>query len=139
MTAANNPPTGSEFLITDAKQYIPVITLSEENDKNILEQLKSGLKRTVKWHKYRSQIAIQPQNNKLNYLIYPTYTKVSTLFVLSFERIRENNAIKDYIDYFSHYYVPNIEIKDFDVLIHGKTFFYLPVKKEKEADEKLLR
>ena len=49
MTAANNPPTGLEFQITDIKLYVPVVTLSKENDKKLLEQLKSGFNKTVKW------------------------------------------------------------------------------------------
>ena len=60
MTVANNPPTGLEFKTTGTKLYVPVVTLSEKNDKKLLEQLKSGLKRTVKWNKYRSQMAFQP-------------------------------------------------------------------------------
>ena len=64
-------------------------------------------------NKYRSRMTIQPQNNNLNYLIDPTFTNVNRLFVLSFQRIaRENNATKDYRDSFSHYYLPNVEIKD---------------------------
>ena len=43
-------PTGLEFQITDTKLYVPVVTLSKENDKKLLEQLKSGFKRTVKWN-----------------------------------------------------------------------------------------
>ena len=58
------------------------------------------------------------------------------LFVLSFERIEENNVKKDHRGSFSQYYVPNIEIKDFNVLIDGKSFFDLPVK-NKEAYEKI--
>ena len=47
MTTANNPPSGLEFQITNTKLYVPVVTLSKENDKKLLEQLLSGLKRTV--------------------------------------------------------------------------------------------
>ena len=84
-------------------------------------------------------MTIQPQNNNLNYLIDPTFTNVNRLFVLSFQRIvGENNTIKDYRDSFSHYYVPNVEIKDFNVLIDGKSFFDLPVKNEEEAYEKII-
>ena len=65
---------------------------------------------------------IQPKNNKLNYLIDPTFASVNRLFVLSFQRIAgENNTRKDYRDSFSHYYVPIIEIKDFNVLIVGRS------------------
>ena len=49
-------PNGLEFKITDTKLYVPVVTLSTDNDKKLLEQLKSGFKRTVKWNKYRSQM-----------------------------------------------------------------------------------
>ena len=76
-------------------------------------------------------MTVQPQNNKLNYLIDPTFTNVNRLFVLSFQRIAgENNTTKDHRDSFSHCYVPNIRIKDFNVLIDGKSFFDLPVKNE---------
>ena len=132
-------PTGLEFKITDTKLYVPVVTLSKENDTKLLEQLKTGFKRTIKWNKYRSQMTIQPQNNNLNYLIDPTFTNVNRLFVLSFQRIAgENNTTKDYRDSFSHYYVPNVRIKDFNILIDGKSFFYLPVKNEEEAYEKII-
>ena len=77
---------GLEFQITDAKLYAPVTTLSKENGKRLSEQLKSEFKRTVKWNKYRSQMTVQSNNNNLNYLIDPTFTKVNRLFVLSFER-----------------------------------------------------
>ena len=78
-------------------------------------------------------MTVQPQNNNLNHLIDPTFTNVNRLFILSFER----NIIGDNRDSFSDYYVPNVEIKDFNVLIDGKSFFDLPVKNE-EAYEKII-
>ena len=65
--------------------YVPVVTLSTENYKTLLEQLRTGFKRSNKWNKYRSEMTNQTQNNNLNYLIYPTLTKVNRSFVLSFE------------------------------------------------------
>ena len=112
------PPRELEFKITDTKLYVPVVTLSKENDIKLLEQLKSGFKRTMKWNKYRSQMTIQPQNSNLNYLIDPTFTNVNRLFVLSFAR----NILGDRRDSFSHYYVPNIKINDSNVLIDGNFF-----------------
>ena len=79
----------------------------------------------------------QNNNNNLNYLIDPTFTNVNRLFVLSFERI-EGNIKKDYRDSFSHYYVPKVQIKDFNVLTDEKSFFYLPIKNEEEAYEKII-
>ena len=40
-------PTGLKFQITDTKLYVPVVTFSKENDKKLLEQLKSRFKRTL--------------------------------------------------------------------------------------------
>ena len=65
--------------------YVPVATLSSENDKILLEQLKTGFKRTIKWNKYRSEMSNQTKINNLNYLIDPTFTNVNRLFVLTFE------------------------------------------------------
>ena len=69
------------FQITDNKWYVPVVTLSKENDIKLSEQLKLEFKRTIKWNKYRLQMTIQPQNNNLNYLIDPTFTSVNRFFI----------------------------------------------------------
>ena len=103
------PPVEITFEITDTKLYVPVVTLSKENDMKLLDQLKLWFKRTIKLNKHRSQMTVQSNNNNLNDWIDPTFTNVNRLFVLSFTR---NNA-GDNRDSFSHYYVPNVEIKDF--------------------------
>ena len=112
----DNSPTNAAFKITDCKFHVPVVTLSAENDKKILGKLKTGFKRTIKWNKYRSEMSNQTKNNNLNYLIDPTFTNVNRLFVLYFQN--ENSRTS-----FSKYYVPKIEIKDFNVLIDGKPIF----------------
>ena len=95
-------PSGATFKITDTKLYAPIVTLSKGNDRKLLEQSKLGFKRTIKWNKYRSQITIQLQNHNLSYSVYPTFTDVNRLFVLSFQKIvGENNTTKYYRDSFS--------------------------------------
>ena len=74
-------PTGATFKIKDANLYVPVVTLSAENDNKLLEQLKTGFKRTITWNKYRSEIITETKNNNLNYLIDPTFTNVNRLFI----------------------------------------------------------
>ena len=51
-------PTELKFEITDTILYVPVVTLSKENDIKVLEQL-TGFKRTIKWNKCRSQMTIK--------------------------------------------------------------------------------
>ena len=63
----------------------------------------------------------QTQNNNLNYLIDPTFTEFNRLFVLLFEN--ENNSLS-----FSKYFLPDVQIKVFKVLIDRKKFFYMPIK-----------
>ena len=53
-----NNSEDATFKITDVKLFVTVVTLSKENDTKLLEQLKTGFKRTIKWNKYRSQMSI---------------------------------------------------------------------------------
>ena len=48
-------PTTVTFQITDTKCFVPVVTLSNKNDKKLLKQLRAGFKGTIKWNKYRSE------------------------------------------------------------------------------------
>ena len=126
--AANriNSPTSAKFEITECKLCVPVVTLSAENDNELLEQLKSEFRITIKWNKYMLQMSNQTKNNNLNYLIDPTFSNVNRLFVLSFEN--ENDRTSYY-----KYYMPNVEIKDYNVLIDGNVFFKLPIKNKEET------
>ena len=95
--------------------YGPVVTLSTKNDKILLEQLRTGFKRTIKWNKYRSEMTNQTKTNNLNYLMDPTFNKFNRLFVLSFQNEEDRTSL-------SKYYTPKVEIKDFNMLIDGKSF-----------------
>ena len=61
-----NNPTNATFKITDKKLYVPVVTLSTEDENKLLEQLETGFKRTIKWNKYKSEIFNQAKTNNLN-------------------------------------------------------------------------
>ena len=125
-------PTSAKFEITDCKLYVPVVNLSAENDNNLLEQLKSGFKRSKKWNKYMSQMSNQNKNNNLNYLIDTTFSNVNRLFVLSFENEDDRTS-------YSKYYVSSVEIKDYNVLIDGNAFLELPIKNIEETYKKIIQ
>ena len=72
----------------------------------------------------------QTKTNNLNYLIDPTFNKVNILFVLSFEDEEDRTS-------FLKYYVPKVEIKDFNLSIDGKSFFDMPVKNKEEVYENI--
>ena len=78
-------PTSSTFFVVDAKSYVPVVTLPTQDDNKLLQQLKTGFKRTVTWIKCRSERSYQSKNNNSSYPIDPKFNKAYRLFVLSSE------------------------------------------------------
>ena len=59
-----NNPTDATFKIRDTKVYVPVVTLSTQDDNKLFEQLKTGFKRTIKWNRYRSEMTNQVKVKK---------------------------------------------------------------------------
>ena len=106
----DNAPTGATHSITDCKLYVPVVTLSKDDEIKLLTNLKSGFKREIMWNKYRSQMTTETINNNLNILIDPTFTNVNRLFVLAY-RTADNRQS------FSQFYLPNVMVKNFKVSI----------------------
>ena len=79
-------PTGkTKFKIIDTKLYVPVVTLSTQDNAKLLQQFKSGFKRTINRKKYQSKVAMQGPNPYLDQLIDPSFQEVNKIFVLSFE------------------------------------------------------
>ena len=82
----NTNSTGEgKFAITETQLYVPVVTLSTKDNEKLLQQLKSGFKKTISWNKYESSIKTFGQNRYLNYLTNPSFQGVNRLFVLAFE------------------------------------------------------
>ena len=75
---AGQEPT---FTIADTKLYVPVVTLSTQDNAKLLQQLKSGFKRTINWNKYEPRVIVEQQNRYLDFLINPSFQVVNRLFV----------------------------------------------------------
>ena len=127
----DNAPTGATLAINDSKLYVPTVTLSKDDDIKLLTNLKSGFKREIIWNKYRSQMTAEAINNNLNILIDPTFTNVNKLFVLAYQTADDRQS-------FSQFYLPNVMVKDYNVIIDKLAFFNLPIKTEEEAYEKII-
>ena len=119
------------FEITDTKLYVPVVTLSTQDNAKLLQQLKSGIKRVVNWNKYLSKPELLAENPNLNHLVEPSFQGVNRLFVLAFENDTQKTL-------HSGYYLPNVEIKNYNVMINGETFFDQPIKNDKVTYEKFV-
>ena len=79
-----------------------------------------------------SQMSNQTKSNNLNYLIDPTFSNFNRLFVLSFENEDDRTS-------YYKYYLPSVEIKDYNVFIDGNAFFELPIKNIEETYEKIIQ
>ena len=123
----NQVPT---FTITETNLYVPVVTLSTQENKQLLPQLISGFKRKISWNKYLAKPELLAQNVNLNYLIEPSFQGANRLFVLAFENDEQRTSNKGY-------YIPNVKIKDYNVMIDGKIFFDQPVKNDKVTYENI--
>ena len=82
LTAAAGATT---FPITETKLYVPVVTLASGDNGKLLQQLKSGFKRSVFWNEYLSaQDDVVPTKPSYDFLIDPSFQGTNRLFVLPF-------------------------------------------------------
>ena len=114
----------------EVKLYVPVVTLSTQENTKLLQQLKSGFKRVINWNKYLSKPELLRRNANLNYLVEPSFQGVNRFFVLAFENDTQRTS-------HSGYYLSNVEIKDYNIMINGENFFDQPLKSNKITCENI--
>ena len=110
--------------------YVPVVTLWTQDNAKLLPQLKFGFKRTISLNKYLPKPELLARNANLNHLIEPCFQGLNKLFVLAFEDDAQKISNK-------RYYIPNVEIKYYNVMIDGKASFYQPVQNDKVRYENI--
>ena len=106
----------TKFKITDPKFYVPVVTLLFEDNAKLLQQLKTGFKRTSNWNKYQPKVSPEWQNRYLDFLLDPSFQGLNRLLFLTFENEDDRKV-------HTGYYLPKVEIKDYNVMIDGKVFW----------------
>ena len=104
------------------------MTLSTQENTKLFQQLKSGFKRVINWNKYLSNPDLLSRNPNLNYLTEPSFQGVNRIFVLAFENDAQRISHNDY-------YLPNVEIKDYNIMINGEIFFDQHIKNAKVTYE----
>ena len=118
------------FAIDDTKLYVPVVTLSTQENAKLLQQLKSSFKRAINWNKYLSKPELLRRNPNLNHLVEPSFQGINRFFVLAFVGDAQRTS-------HSNYYLPNVEIKDYNIMINGENFFDQPIKNNKVTYENI--
>ena len=124
IVSTNNANQNATLPITNRRLYVPVVTLSTQDNSKLLQQLKSGFKGVINWNKYLPKPELLAQNPNLNHLVEPSFQGVNRLFVLAFENDTQRTSAKGY-------YLPTVEIKDCNIMINGENFFGQPIKNNK--------
>ena len=106
-----NSTGAGTFEITESKLYVPVVTLSTQDNSNLLQQLNLGFKRVINCNKYLSKPELLTRNSNLNHLVKPSFQGVNRLFVFSFENDTQRTSHSDF-------YLPNVEIKIYNFMIN---------------------
>ena len=125
-----NSTGAGTFAITNTGRYVHVVTLSTQENAKLLQQLKSGFSRVIHCNKYLSKPELLAQNPNLNHLVEPSFQGVDRLIALAFENDTQ-------ITSHSGYYLPNVEIKDCNIMINGENFFDQPIKNNKVTYENI--
>ena len=107
------------FVITSTKVYVPVSTLSINDNIKCLENIKQGFKGTISLNKYRSEITTQKNNYNLDYLIDQILRNINRLFAFSFKNDNDDPTRNS----FDKYKMLLVEIKNFNALLDNKPFF----------------
>ena len=131
---AGNPENNAVFIINDTKMYVPVVTLSKEDNKNFIEQQNKGFQRSIYWNEYK--IKVINENADVNMFKYinldPSFQGVNRLFVMAYSRADgqpTRNGRKKY-------YLPRVDLNKY-VIIDGRNFYDNPIESDIEKYREL--
>ena len=124
------------FIINDTKLYVPVVTLSKEDNKDFNEQQNKGFQRFFYWNEYKTKE--QTENAAANAIKYinldPSFQGVNRLFLIAYSRADNNQATRNDQQ---KYYLPRIDFKKYNVIIDGRNFYDNPIESDIEKYRKL--
>ena len=138
---ANNNINNATFKLTDAKLYVPIVTLKTEDNVKLSKLLSGGFKRPIYWNKYKVipdkviNIAVNGREYHLRELLDSSWQGVKRLFVLAY-----NNSIDDdgqvSVNSFKKYFLPRVKIENYNIQIDGRNLYDQPINDLiKEYDE----
>ena len=135
LTAAANA-SNATFEITDAKLYVPVVTLSAEDNVKLVKQLNKGFKRPVYWNKYKviDNKVVENAEKHIRELLDSSYQGVKRLFVLAYNNKEGDNKVS--VDSYKKYFLPRVKIENYNIEIDGRNFYDQPINDSiKQYDE----
>ena len=123
--------TTTLFKITDAKFYVPIVTLSVEDNSKLTKLLNEGFKRPIHWNEYKEtpnkivEIAVVNDKKYIRELFDSSCQVVNRLFVLSFDNTEGNNQVSVYS--YKKYFLPRVTINNYNIEIDGRNVYDQPI------------
>ena len=128
------------FIINGTKMYVPVVTLSKEDNKDFIEQQNKGFQRSIYWNEYKTkEVVIEDANaNNFKYIaLDPSFQGVNRLFVMAYNKLAAANDNKFNRNSKRVYYLPRNDLKKYNVIIDGRNFYDIPVEGDIEKYREL--
>ena len=128
---ANNNINKATFTITDAKLYVPIVTLKTEDNTKLSKLLSEGFKRPIYWNEYKVipnkivEIAANNEEKYIRELLDSSYQGVKRLFVLAYNNTAGNDQVS--VDSFKKYFLPRVKIENYNIEIDGRNFYDQPI------------
>ena len=133
--ALSNQAGAAVFIINDTKLYVPVATLSKEDNRDFIEQQNKEFQRSIYWNEYKTKE--QTENADANIFTYfnldPSFQGVNRLFVMAYGAAA-NQPTRDRRQ---KYYLPRIDLKKYNVITDGRNFYDNPVENDIEKYREL--
>ena len=119
--------------------YVPVVTLSEEDNKDFIEQPNKGFQRSIYWNEYKTKS--QTENADANVFKYinldPYFQGVSRLSVMAYNRLADANDHQFNKASQQIYYLPRNDLNNYNVIIDGRNFYDNPIESDTEKYREL--
>ena len=120
------------FKITDGKLYVPIVTLSTEDNAKLAKQLNERFKRSIYWNKYKVidnkvvEITAANEEKYIRELLDSSHHGAKRLFVLGYDNTAGNDN-QDFVDSFKKYFFPRVKIENYNIEIDGRNFYDQPI------------
>ena len=123
------------FIINDTKLYVPVVTLSKEDNKDFIEQKNKGFQRSIYWNEYKTkEINENADANVFKYInLDPSFQDVNRLFVMAYNGANGQPTRNGQ----QKYYLPRIDLEKYNVIIDGRNFYDNPIESDIEKYREL--
>ena len=111
--------------------YVPLVTLSKEDNKDFIEQQNKGFQRSIYWneHKTKRLVIEDAVANNFKYInLDPSFQGVNRLFVMAYNKLAAANDDQFNTKSRRVYYLPRIDLKKYNVIIDGRNFYDNPIE-----------